>query len=453
MENDPIIEKSSRVLAGLRQIAENLTTIRADMSDMETAIGGKADAANVYTKAEADARYVTEHQSLEGYAKAADTQAKLTAGRDIAITSDNVIALSEMAKKRLFIDMWKGVNSHVFHPADMPQLTEYDETADIFWVRARGISKYDTALTYEEAVEVYRTQTIYCGNNGTSPFSMGFKATLPPLGTTYVPPREASTETSSALQNRTARRHSDGTFKFILPLNNSSIFDENDIVEVEGVTTADGEPLAGCVTSVDSDGIELIANLKAAGQTASIPDISEGTKVSRVNSTGYTAGATVAGCAFGTGSDVEVMHLGHASVDNDNRFIVFVDGASEFILSRMPNLKAIVGNIQMATPPFSGNVSASGYSLSVHDCPALEHLTVGNVTSVDLSGAPKISLDSVRYLLAHAHPLAPYSTKYNKWVFHTDVFAKLIDEANDEWHSVYADAIAKGFIIESAATE
>jgi hypothetical protein len=64
------------------------TQVKADIQDNKTAIAGKQDKGNYalqgdsYTKAESDAKYLTEHQSLTAYAKVADVNAELAKKQD-----------------------------------------------------------------------------------------------------------------------------------------------------------------------------------------------------------------------------------------------------------------------------------------------------------------------------------------------------------------------------------
>lgn len=62
--------------------------VKADIQDNKTAIEGKQDKGNYalsgtsYTKAESDAKYLTEHQSLTAYAKTADVNTELAKKQD-----------------------------------------------------------------------------------------------------------------------------------------------------------------------------------------------------------------------------------------------------------------------------------------------------------------------------------------------------------------------------------
>jgi hypothetical protein len=64
------------------------TQVKADIQDNKTAIEGKQDKGNYalsgtsYTKAESDAKYLTEHQSLTDYAKTADVNTELAKKQD-----------------------------------------------------------------------------------------------------------------------------------------------------------------------------------------------------------------------------------------------------------------------------------------------------------------------------------------------------------------------------------
>ena len=55
-----------------------------------------------------------------------------------------------------------------------------------------------------------------------------------------------------------------------------------------------------------------------------------------------------------------------------------------------------------------------------------------------LQQSPLLTLDSAAYLVAHAANTAAITV-----TVHPDVYAKITDEANTEWHQVLIDAAAK----------
>ena len=73
--------------------------------------------------------------------------------------------------------------------------------------------------------------------------------------------------------------------------------------------------------------------------------------------------------------------------------------------------------------------------------PNLEEVRLcGLFHSCDLSGVPKLSLNSWRCLVENKYPTHPSSPTIT---VHPDVYAKLTDETNTEWHQVLIDAAAK----------
>ena len=73
-----------------------------------------------------------------------------------------------------------------------------------------------------------------------------------------------------------------------------------------------------------------------------------------------------------------------------------------------------------------------------YNCKALEELSLIITRSVSLSQSPKLSFESVKYMVEHALNTSPITI-----TVHADVYAKLTDEANAEWHQLLTDAAAK----------
>ena len=91
------------------------------------------------------------------------------------------------------------------------------------------------------------------------------------------------------------------------------------------------------------------------------------------------------------------------------------------------------------------NDSFSSDTIGAFNCPNLVNLSMfiaGNIVrkiTLDLSRSPKISLESFQYFVNKS---ASQSNTFTLKV-HPDVYAKLTDETNTEWHQVLIDAAAK----------
>lgn len=86
-------------------------------------------------------------------------------------------------------------------------------------------------------------------------------------------------------------------------------------------------------------------------------------------------------------------------------------------------------------------ISLAQKSSKLFFAPNLEEISIsGLFHNCDLSGLPKINIASLRYLVEEkyrTHPSTPTVT------VHADVYAKLTDETNTEWHQVLLDAAEK----------
>lgn len=105
--------------------------------------------------------------ALKDYAKKTEVtqglagkQNKLTPTTDLHITDDNIIGMTDMAKKRLFIDMWNEACGQYgkYDPENAPD-PEYPFYLNELW------------LTYDEAVTVYLDGTFNSKSSGGKRFS------------------------------------------------------------------------------------------------------------------------------------------------------------------------------------------------------------------------------------------------------------------------------------------
>lgn len=87
--------------------------------------------------------------------------------------------------------------------------------------------------------------------------------------------------------------------------------------------------------------------------------------------------------------------------------------------------------------PFASLHAAFGY------CYALEEVRLHRIgNSVSFADSPKLSYASLSYLVGYADN----GTKVITVTVHPDVYAKLTDEANTEWHQVLLDAAEKNIV-------
>lgn len=82
-------------------------------------------------------------------------------------------------------------------------------------------------------------------------------------------------------------------------------------------------------------------------------------------------------------------------------------------------------------------LNANGENI-FYNCKALEELSLGITRSVSLSQAPKLSFESVKYMVEHAYNTSPVTI-----TVHADVYAKLADESNTDWHALMTSAAEK----------
>lgn len=95
------------------------------------------------------------------------------------------------------------------------------------------------------------------------------------------------------------------------------------------------------------------------------------------------------------------------------------------------SLKHIDGTLS-----FSPNINISGVFES---CSSLEEVSIKNLRqSLSIASSPNLSLESLAFMAQNAVNTSPITV-----TVHTDVYTKLTDEANAEWHQVLIDAAAK----------
>lgn len=95
-------------------------------------------------------------------------------------------------------------------------------------------------------------------------------------------------------------------------------------------------------------------------------------------------------------------------------------------------LRRIIGKIT-----FTGNCNDT-----FGGCKALEEVSLHQLAvSVSFAHSPKLSLDSISYMVANAANAQPITI-----TVHSDVYAKLTDESNTEWHALIEQAAEKNIM-------
>lgn len=97
-------------------------------------------------------------------------------------------------------------------------------------------------------------------------------------------------------------------------------------------------------------------------------------------------------------------------------------------------LKAVIG---VATTSSSWNplIFSKGSGIGF---PKLEFFRVQIKQSFDVSTSPLLTLDTMQYLVTYAQNTSPITV-----TVHPDVYAKITDETNTEWHALMTDGAAK----------
>lgn len=113
---------------------------------------------------------------------------------------------------------------------------------------------------------------------------------------------------------------------------------------------------------------------------------------------------------------------------------ITLGGNSYAMFGTCPKLHTVLGIIDMA------NIAAAERnSTPFHNCPALTNVKIYKLkVSLFLGSCAAISLESLSYLVANAA-----NTTAITITVHPDVYAKLTDESNTEWHQVLLDAAEK----------
>lgn len=109
----------------------------------------------------------------------------------------------------------------------------------------------------------------------------------------------------------------------------------------------------------------------------------------------------------------------------------------QYAFRNMVKLKKIIGIINCI------NIKNSNSRLSFTDtfsnCPILENVLISSLPlDISFKDSPLLSLESLRYLINNAANTSPITV-----TVHSDVYAKIQDETNTDWHALIETAAAK----------
>lgn len=127
--------------------------------------------------------------------------------------------------------------------------------------------------------------------------------------------------------------------------------------------------------------------------------------------------------AFRENKNLEVLKLGNSTNDN---WVMKCSDMQDFV-TYCSNLKEIIGYIEC---PVVVNFLYT---------PLLEEIRFKNIVrNFGIKDSPLISLESLQYLITNAANTSPITV-----TVHADVYAKIQDETNAEWHALIETAAAK----------
>lgn len=136
-------------------------------------------------------------------------------------------------------------------------------------------------------------------------------------------------------------------------------------------------------------------------------------------------------CSFG--SNLEILNLEHKW----NGFLFPVSGLA-FFLQESRNCHTILGTVNI-----SGITSSQSlFTASNHKIANFKF--TGLKTSLTLKHAAFISLESFRFLIDNAANTSPISL-----TIHPDIYARIADETDTQWHALLTDAAEKKITIQT----
>lgn len=134
--------------------------------------------------------------------------------------------------------------------------------------------------------------------------------------------------------------------------------------------------------------------------------------------------------AFRENTNLEVLKLGNSTNDN---WVMKCSDVQDFV-AYCSNLKEIIGYIEC---PVAVNFLST---------PLLEEIRFKNIVrNFGIKDSPLISLESLQYLITNAANTSPITV-----TVHADVYAKIQDETQTEWHALIASAQEKNITFATA---
>jgi hypothetical protein len=105
-----------------------------------------------------------------------------------------------------------------------------------------------------------------------------------------------------------------------------------------------------------------------------------------------------------------------------------------FMFERCPKLKKIIGQLDIRSITSDANVARM-----FSQCGLLEDVRISSLkVNISFAYSPLISIESLQYLITNAANTSPITV-----TVHADVYAKIQDETQTEWHALLAAAEAK----------
>lgn len=131
-------------------------------------------------------------------------------------------------------------------------------------------------------------------------------------------------------------------------------------------------------------------------------------------------------------SDVEVIYFANA-FDSDSKSKVSINTTNAIVFRSLRGLRAVVGRLSVKS------------SVSFPGCAKLEYFRINLRANLDVGASPNVRLESLSYAVANAANESPIVI-----TVHPDVYAKLTNEENAEWHTLVAQAAEKQITFASA---
>ena len=112
-----------------------------------------------------------------------------------------------------------------------------------------------------------------------------------------------------------------------------------------------------------------------------------------------------------------------------------------FMFERCPKLKKIIGQLDIRNITSDVNVARMFYQ-----CGLLEDVRISSLkVNISFANSPLISLESLQFMITNAANTSPITV-----TVHADVYAKIQDETQTEWHALIASAQEKNITFATA---